>query len=374
MKILILGSKEYPMGTGDDPLKSGGIEVYTQHLVEKLRRKVEVIIITRKFKKVKSYEKNGNVEVYRVPWIRGFYLRNPTFNLAAFIKSLFLDCDIILSQGPVATVFAVIVSKLKRKKLVARPAGIAYIQPQYPAAIKKLLYFIEKLAYKGADMVVFLSEAEKNQFKIKLGYIPENHAVIPTGVEIADAKKDEIERIKKFYRLEGVVITFVGRLIAVKGLDLLINAVNGIEYKIKLLIVGDGPERLRLEKLVEKNNLQEKVVFAGWRRDISAILAASDIFVLPSYSEGLPLALLEAMAAGKACVVTDIGLPVEHRRDALVVKPGDVKELREALIELVENRELREKLGKNAKKKASGFTWEKTAEEYHRIFKSLSGG
>ena len=372
MKVLILGSKEYPLGTSDDPIKSGGIEVYTQHLVEYLKEKVEkVIIITRKFKNTKHYEKIGNVEVYRVPWVKGFYLRNPSFNFMAFVKSLFLDFDIILSQGPISTLFAIITSTLKRKKLVTRPAGVAHIQPQYPSLVKKLLYFIEKVAYKKADVVVFLSEAEKSQFKIKLGFIPENHVIIPTGVEIRDVKEGEIEKIKEEFGLKGIVITFIGRLIAVKGVDLLIEAVKNINYEIEVLIVGDGPERKNLEDMVKNYGLQKKVNFAGWRTDIPAILGATNIFVLPSYSEGLPIALLEAMAAGKACVVTDIGLPVKDGEDAIVVKPGDVKELRRAIETLIEDKELREKLGNNAKNKAIKFSWDKTAEKYCNLFNSL---
>lgn len=372
MKVLILGSKEYPVGTSDDPIKSGGIEVYTQHLVKHLKEKVEkVIIITRKFKNTKYYEKIGNVEVYRVPWIRGFYLRNPSFNFMSFLKSIFLDFDIVLSQGPISTFFAIITSNLKRKKLVARPAGVAYVQPQYPSLVKKLLYFIEKFAYNKADVVVFLSEAEKKQFKIKLGFVPENHVIIPTGVEIRDVKEGEIEKVKEEFGLKGIVITFIGRLIAVKGADLLIEAVKHINYEIRVLIIGDGPERKNLEDMVKNYGLQKKVIFAGWRTDIPAILGATDIFVLPSYSEGLPIALLEAMGAGKACVVTDIGLPVEDGEDAIVVKPGDAKELRRVIGTLIEDKELREKLGKNAKNKAIKFSWDKTAEKYFNLFNSL---
>jgi len=371
MKVLILGSKEYPLGTSDDPIKSGGIEVYTQHLVDYLKKKIDIIIITRKFKNTKSYEKIDNIEIYRVPWIKGFYFRNPSFNFMAFLRALFLKFDIILSQGPIATFFAILISKIKRKKVIAIPSGIAFKQPQYKGFIKKILYFIEKWVYIRANMVVFLSNAEKNQIKIKLGFIPKNHTIIPTGVVIKKVKKEDIEKIKKEFNLNGVIITFVGRLIAVKGVDLLIKAVKDIKHKINVLIVGDGPERENLENMIKNLGLNRKVIFAGWRTDIPAILRATDIFVLPSYSEGLPIALLEAMAAGKACVVTDIGLPVKNGENAIVIKPGNVAELKEALEYLIENKELREKLGKNAKNEASKFSWNKAAKKYYILLKNF---
>jgi len=373
MRVLILGSKEYPMGTGDDPIKSGGIEVYTQHLVRYLRGKVELVVITRKFGGTPSFEVLDGVEVYRVPWLRGFYLRNPTFNLMSFFRALTLDYDIVLSQGPVATLLGAMLSRLRGKRLVARPAGVAYTQPQYPPVLRRVLYHLERQAYRRADAVVFLSDAERCQFERKLGYLPERWRVIPTGVEAVEVSRDEVQELRRELGGGGALITFVGRLVGVKGVDLLISAVKDLEGDFKVLIVGDGPDRKKLESLAEGHGLRDRVVFTGWRSDVQAILAASDIFVLPSYSEGLPIALLEAMAAGKACVVTNIGLPVEDGKDALVVSPGDVNGLREALKKLLHSEDLRKKLGENARRRARrDFSWQRAAEAYLRLFRELS--
>jgi|Deesub1362B_J571_1020462.scaffolds.fasta_scaffold07907_2 glycosyltransferase involved in cell wall biosynthesis len=375
MKILILGSKEYPLGTSDDPIKSGGIEVYTQNLVKHLKEKVErIIIVTRRFRGTKIYEMQENIEIHRVPWIRGFYLRNPSFNLFAFLKALFLDFDVILAQGPVASFLGALLSIIKRKKIVACPAGIAYVQPQYRKIVKRLLFIFEKITYRCVDAVIFLSEVEKEQFKKKLGYLPKHHFIIPPGIEILKVSKKEVEKIKKELGINKyTTLTFVGRLIGVKGVKVFIHAMKDLNRDFKAVIVGDGPDRKKLENLVKEYNLENRVIFTGWRDDVPAILAASDIFVLPSYSEGLPIALLEAMAAGKACVVTDIGLPVENRRDALVVKAGDAEKLRKALEELIENEELRKRLGEEAKKKAMReFSWDRAVEIYLKLFKELT--
>ncbi len=142
LNVLILGSKEYPLGTSDDPIKSGGIEVYVSYLIEHLRKYVNLIVITRKFRYTKSFEEKNGIKIYRVFWIRGFYFRNPSFNFLSFLKAIRLSNDykIVITNGPVATFFAMILKKLLNKYVIAIPAGIAFKQPQYNRFIKFFLY------------------------------------------------------------------------------------------------------------------------------------------------------------------------------------------------------------------------------------------
>ncbi len=373
MKLLILGSKEYPMGTSDDPLKSGGLEIYTHNLSRHLEGKVEITIITRRFSSTRAYEKQEHIEVYRVPWISGFYLRNPSFNLSAFFKALTLDFDVILSQGPVSSFLGSLLALIKKRKLITRPAGISYVQPQYGTIAKKPIFLLEKIAYRRADAVVFLSEAEKQQFKKKMGYLPKRYIIIPTGVEVPEVSKKDVKKIKEEFNIEGsATITFVGRLIGVKGVEIFIRALKDLKEDFKALVVGDGSEREKLQNMTKEYGLEDKVIFTGWRSDVSAILAASDVFVLPSYSEGLSIALLEAMAACRACVVTDIGLPVKNGETALVVPPGDPESLAIAVETLLIDEKLRKELGINAKEEVKRiYSWEKTVKGYMKIFNQL---
>ncbi len=371
MKVLILGSKEYPLGTTDDPIKSGGFEIYTHNLVKHLEEKVgKITIITRKFSSTRAYEKQENIEVYRVPWIRGFYLRNPSFNISAFFKALTLDFDIILSQGPVSSLLGGFLAIIKKRKLVARPAGISYVQPQYGGIAKGLIFLLEKISYRKVDAAVFLSEDEKQQFKKKMGYLPKRYVIIPTGVEVTEVSKKDVKKIEEELGIGGTItVTFIGRLIGVKGIEIFIQALKDLKEDHKALIVGDGPEREKLQNMVKEHGLEDKVIFTGWRSDIPAILAASDVFVLPSYSEGLSIALLEAMAAGRACVVTDIGLPVNNGETALVIPPGDPENLARAIETLITDEKLREKLGRNAREEVKRvYSWEKAADGYVRVF------
>lgn len=376
MRVLILGSKEYPLRTSDDALPSGGMEAYVENFVKYLSKKsqVEIIVITRLFKGIEKYRRIGSVEIYRVPWLRGFFFRNISFNLAAFLKALRLDFDAVHANGAVAAFFGVLLSAIKNKPVVAIPHGLALEQPQYSAVIRWFFSALEKFAYSRADCVVFLSGQEKNEFERKLGFLPRAYEVISPGVEIEKPGMAEMEKIKEEFGLKDkLVITFVGRLIEVKGAQYFIDSIGRLEKNnFKVLIVGSGPERQALENKARKLGLQEKIIFTGQRSDVPEILAASDIFVLPSLSEGLPMALLEAMASALPCVVTDIGLPVKHEETALVVPARDSAALARAIERLIKDKELRERLGRNAKEEAlEKYSWSEAVEKYAEIFRRV---
>jgi glycosyltransferase involved in cell wall biosynthesis len=375
MKLLILGSKEYPMGTnvGDDPQPSGGIEIYIDALVPHLTREADIRIITRKFRGTKNYEKNGNIEVYRVPWLKGFYLRNISFNFFGFLKALKLDFDILFTNDLFATLFGIVLTKIKKKPLLAVNHGTVSVQPQYNPFLRRILGTLEKFAYSNADHVVSLAENVRDNFREYFGYLPEKWKVIPMGLNFNEIEKASGEGIiEEFHLKDKIVVAFVGRLLEVKGCRYLIESLRGIDQDFALLIVGSGPEEKELKNLVKEKGLEDKVVFTGFREDVLDILAATDIYVLPSISEGLSISLLEAKASGCASIVTDIGLPVEDGKTALVVPPGDPDTLRNALERLLRNKGLREELSRNSKEDAKKYSWEKAVEEYSKIFNELA--
>jgi glycosyltransferase involved in cell wall biosynthesis len=113
------------------------------------------------------------------------------------------------------------------------------------------------------------------------------------------------------------------------------------------VFLGDGPERARLEAQAVERHLATRVMFPGQRRDVAAWLAACDIFVLPSLSEGLPLSVLEAMAARKPVIATAIGGTPEvvvHRRTGLLIPPGNSLAIANAIRQLLDDAPLAERL------------------------------
>lgn len=379
MNVLILGSKEYPMGSnkGDDPIPSGGMETYVDDLVPTLSKLCKLLIVTRKFKGTRKYERMNNIEIFRVHYLKGKYFRNPTFNFLSFLISLRLikEVDVIYPQGLIASSFGYILSKIYDKPLVCRPAGIAYEQYRFP--LDKILYFLMRIVYRKCDCVVFHSEGERENFIKILGFVPKRSEVILTGIPVEKFSR-LMKSTKQTFGIpeKTLVVGFIGRFVEVKGIEYLIRAAALLKAKdLKFMLVGDGPQRPQIEGLIKTLGLEEGFVFTGFTRDIPKVLAAMDIFVISSLSEGLPTSLLEAMAAGKACVVTDIGLPVENRQTGLVVPPKSPEALARAIEVLLQDPGLRSRLGRSGQKFAKeNCTQEKAAKKHLEMFTHLLEG
>jgi glycosyltransferase involved in cell wall biosynthesis len=145
----------------------------------------------------------------------------------------------------------------------------------------------------------------------RTGGLPqEKLVVIPNGVDVDRFTGIAPADLQEFGFNPGRrAITFVGRLDAQKGLGWLLHLASKAFEQIEehdLLIVGHGPARAMLERIVRELNLGDRVHFTGWKANVPAILAASDVLVLPSRWEGMPNAVLEAMAAGKPVVASDV--------------------------------------------------------------------
>jgi glycosyltransferase involved in cell wall biosynthesis len=160
---------------------------------------------------------------------------------------------------------------------------------------------------------------------------------------------------------DACVVTSVARLVPQKGLDLLLEAwARGMDaHGAVLWLAGDGPARPALEAQAARLGLGERVALLGRRDDVADVLDATDVFVLASRAETTPIALLEAMAAGRACVATDVGdcrAMLGDGSAGRIVPPGDVGGLATALREVVCDGALREQLGGAARERARLFS------------------
>lgn len=172
------------------------------------------------------------------------------------------------------------------------------------------------------------------------------------------ASAEEAQTVRaKFSIEEGEpLVLAIGRLSSEKAHIDLLNAFrhlqsNNPELNAKLLIVGDGPEREKLEAAARSLGIDERVHFAGQMSDVKPYYAAADLLVLPSHSEGSPYVLLEAMAAGLAIVATGVGGVPEVVQDgvsALLVPPRDAQKMAEAIARVLKDAELTRKLTTNA--------------------------
>jgi glycosyltransferase involved in cell wall biosynthesis len=188
--------------------------------------------------------------------------------------------------------------------------------------------------------------------------------LVPNGVDLGLTPDPGVrERIRAALGVpdEACVVTSVARLVPQKGLDLLLDAwAHGLaDTDAWLWLVGEGAARASLQGQVARLGLGGRVVLLGQRQDISDVLAATDVFVLASRQETTPIALLEAMAAGRPCVATDVGdcrSMLDDGAAGRVVAPGDVVGLAAAVREIVADRALGARLGRAAHARAEFFS------------------
>jgi glycosyltransferase involved in cell wall biosynthesis len=124
------------------------------------------------------------------------------------------------------------------------------------------------------------------------------------------------------------------------------------------MLIGEGPERSTLESLAQKLGINGHVIFTGHLNDMPTLYASLDICVLPSLKEGMPMTILEAMAAGKPVVCTAVGeIPnvVNTGMEGILIRPGSVAELSNALAQLLGDADLRERMGKMGREKVHRY-------------------
>ena len=169
-------------------------------------------------------------------------------------------------------------------------------------------------------------------------------------------------------------LLFVGRLAPQKGVDILLNALALISTGWRLRIAGDGPEREHLSALATTLGLADRVTFLGWtQRDaLPELYRSADVFVFPSYDEGMPNVVLEALASGLPIVATRIAgndqLVVDGENGALV-PPGNPAAFANALLPVLADRTLRTAMGESSRRIAvERFSWTRSAAAYEKLF------
>jgi len=203
-------------------------------------------------------------------------------------------------------------------------------------------------------------------------------AVVPNGIRFEGGDR-ALGRERLGIAEDELLVLAVGNLYPVKGHQVLLEAMaksQGIAAPWRLAIAGRGGEKHSLEEYATRHRLRERLMFLGIRDDIPDLLAAADVFVMPSLSEGMPIALVEAMMAGKAIVASEVGgIPetVTDNVDALLVPAGDADSLAEKLTRLLTDVELKSRLGRKAAQTArEDHTCEVMARRYVELYQRAS--
>lgn len=265
------------------------------------------------------------------------------------------EADVVISFMPDANILSLLA--LIRKKSIKIVSERTF--PKY-SNYSKYFTILRCVTYPMADLVVLQTSKgaewqKKNCPLVKTQTIA-NPIIYPLPVV------DPIIHTDFFLNDSDNVIIAVGRLVPLKGFHLLIKAFAKLKQKVnwKLVIAGDGPEKNNLLSLAAGLNLTQNIIFPGLVGNISSWYARADIFVLSSFYEGFPNALLEAMAYGCACVSFDCdtgpGDIIENEVNGLLIPDvGDINALTNKLQLLVENKDLRAAISQEAVKVKNTF-------------------
>jgi glycosyltransferase involved in cell wall biosynthesis len=294
--------------------------------------------------------------------------------------------DVVHAQDPRAGLWARIAAKLAGLPAVYTVhtyVGHYFATDDIWARIRRRVYlYVEGiLARQFSQRVVFVSETTRSEAIEAGAAVSANSLVIPNGVDLntyhlaqtrADAKREEFGATP-----QNVVVCFVGRFTTQKGLSFLVKAAGRLVEtcsQARFWLIGDGPRRGRIEEEIRHAGLSERFLLPGFRSDIPDILAACDLFVLPSRWECLPIALLEAMASGKPCVVSDVGdngLLITDGHSGFVVPPGDVSLLAGRVATLIGDSQLREQMGARARRDSESYGVETMVRSVTAVYQNV---
>jgi glycosyltransferase involved in cell wall biosynthesis len=236
---------------------------------------------------------------------------------------------------------------------------------------------LDRLALKRFDALAAVSD-EVAQRLIDSGVSAEKIKTIANGIDVATFEHGQ--PLPALSAIGGKVIGMVARLDLQKGFEYLLRAVRELcnaFCELKVVIVGEGPDRAAIEGMVQEFGLQSNVILAGQKTDMPAVYAAMDIFVLPSLNEGLPMTILEAMAASKPVVATRVGaIPkvINHGENGLLVDPKDTDGLRDAIASLLSDPDRCQRMGEKAHEWVSrNYTSEAMALKYRQLYDEVLG-
>ncbi|MBD3387397.1 MAG: glycosyltransferase [Candidatus Altiarchaeales archaeon] len=303
---------------------------------------------------------------YNVKTLSGM-LQMPFFLLSYLISAFkhSRKCDILHAHWLLSGFLAVLVKKARRRPVVLTLQGFDInTLPE-----SGFMASIGSWVLNGCDAVIAVNTRMMDRLE-KLGVDGSKVHFIPNGVDpelFCHAGREA----------HGRRIITAGVLVDKKGHKYLIEALKKVKESypdVELTVVGDGPLRGELEGQALRAGVADNVRFLGFRdvRELPSLFASSDVFVLPSLSEGMPLVLLEAMSVGRAVVASNVdGVPdvIEDGVNGLLVEPARPDLLADALNRLLGDDALLARLSENARQRVlSGFTWDVISSETHKVY------
>jgi glycosyltransferase involved in cell wall biosynthesis len=347
--------------------EAGGAERFTHEIASRLVDKGhEVTLVTSRPEGLPAKEEVGGYRILRAGGRYTVYLKARKM----YMEALKGRVDLVVDEINALPFFTVKYAKEPIVALIhhlARECWLLEVKPP----ISWIGYILEPkyLSLYKRIPTITVSESTKRDLE-KLAF--ERIYVVPNGLDMKPLEKPPEKN-------GDPTIIFLGRLKKTKQPDHAIKAFKLVAEKVpdaKLLIVGDGPLKSKLHKLVKKLKLEEKVTIYGRVDEEKKIelLREAQALIFPAVREGWGLVVLEANACGTPAVGYDVpGLrdSIRHMETGILVPYGDIKEMAKAMITLIENQELWTKMAENALQWAKQHSWDISIEKFNEIIKNI---
>ena len=370
LRILMPNLEYPPLGGGAAPVTRG----LARALVA---RGHHVDVVTMGYRGLPAEENEDGVRLFRVPALRSRLELSHVHELATYVwsglrkvRALIRDNDYDLCHGHFLLPTGIIPYLLRETAafppyvITAHGSDVPGFNPDRFTLLHRLTPPLLRRILRHASGLIVPSAALEQLILGQFGRVTPVLARIPNGVEMDDFTPQPKE----------ARVLVATRLFERKGVQHVIEAMSQLPEQVyQLEVAGDGPQRAQLEQ--QARALQVPASFHGWlpRRPLCQLFERSRIFVLASISDNFPVSLLEAMAAGCAIITTSAGgCPEVVGETGLVVEPGDVGGLREALTRLIRKPALAEELGLRAAQRARDlFSWPAVASRHEAAYEAV---
>ena len=370
MKIALIGPGIYPFSP-----TTGGARIGLFYIGRKLALRHEVIIVAPRPQRelIKKYNL-GRAHVFLVKQLKRPWSSFLFIVLAPFLTITHRVNVINAHQALGPMVAATLSAIIAQKPLVITCHGSDI---RILGRKNRWIYVIQKICLNRAKAVVCVSKEIQIIITRMYGISADKVLIIRNGYD--ERLINTIQHSQSFR--EAPMVSFLGSLRPAKDPLTLLKALKKLYEKglrIRCNIIGDGPLRPHLEAFCNANNLHKLVIFYGQLPHEQAlrVAASSPILVFPSIQEGLPVALIEAMALGRAIVATRVGgIPelVKDGENGLLVRPKDPEALASAIGKLISDKALLKRLSKNAQMSVKGLSWSKICDAYERLYYKVLG-